>query len=210
MIAFLFKHCQNRKSTPSCLLWSVLQANDGIAMTKEALWRYFVTKCRRNLHIVFAMSPVGETLRTRCRNFPGMVNNCVIDWFDAWPSRCDVSHHLSALCSMKPTETHISHVMHSERSALRSVAENFLNKKDVELPESSKQPVVQHMVSVHLSVRSYSERFLEQLHRHNHVTPKSYLDFIGLYKKLLRSQRQYIGEQSNRLSGTLSYLQLIW
>uniref|UniRef100_A0A061RTL5 Dynein heavy chain 1, cytosolic n=1 Tax=Tetraselmis sp. GSL018 TaxID=582737 RepID=A0A061RTL5_9CHLO len=31
------------------------------------------------------MSPVGETLRTRCRNFPGMVNNTVIDWFEPWP-----------------------------------------------------------------------------------------------------------------------------
>ena len=33
----------------------------------EGLWSYFVAKCRRNLHVVLAMSPVGETLRTRCR-----------------------------------------------------------------------------------------------------------------------------------------------
>ena len=31
------------------------------------------------------MSPVGDTLRTRCRNFPGLVNNTSIDWFTAWP-----------------------------------------------------------------------------------------------------------------------------
>jgi dynein heavy chain len=30
--------------------------------------------------------PVGDTLRTRCRNFPGMVNNTVIDWFTPWPT----------------------------------------------------------------------------------------------------------------------------
>ena len=42
-------------------------------------------KCRDNLHVVLAMSPVGETLRTRCRSFPGMVNNTVIDWFTPWP-----------------------------------------------------------------------------------------------------------------------------
>ena len=31
------------------------------------------------------MSPVGDSLRTRCRNFPGLVNNTVIDWFTPWP-----------------------------------------------------------------------------------------------------------------------------
>jgi len=45
--------------------------------TKEAAWGYYVQKCRNNLHVVLAMSPVGETLRTRCRNFPGMVRHWV-------------------------------------------------------------------------------------------------------------------------------------
>eukprot|EP00798_Chlamydomonas_sp_ICE-L_P031818 gene31818-7022_t len=59
----------------------------GMVSTKEACWGYFVQKCRNNLHVVLAMSPVGETLRTRCRNFPGMVNNTVIDWFEPWPEQ---------------------------------------------------------------------------------------------------------------------------
>lgn len=46
----------------------------GMLTTKEAAWGYYVQKCRNNLHVVLAMSPVGETLRTRCRNFPGMVS----------------------------------------------------------------------------------------------------------------------------------------
>eukprot|EP00983_Pelagomonas_calceolata_P097725 1158274-Pelagomonas_calceolata.AAC.42 len=45
----------------------------GLLATKEAAWAYYIQKCRNNLHVVIAMSPVGETLRTRCRNFPGMV-----------------------------------------------------------------------------------------------------------------------------------------
>ncbi len=53
--------------------------------TKENCWNYFVDRCANNLHIVLSMSPVGDTLRQRCRNFPGLVNNCVIDWFTAWP-----------------------------------------------------------------------------------------------------------------------------
>ena len=57
----------------------------GVPPTRESIWQYFINKCANNLHIVLAMSPVGDTLRTRCRNFPGLVNNCSIDWFMPWP-----------------------------------------------------------------------------------------------------------------------------
>ncbi|TNN52942.1 Dynein heavy chain 10, axonemal [Liparis tanakae] len=43
----------------------------GAGPSKESVWQYFVNKSANNLHIVLAMSPVGDTLRTRCRNFPG-------------------------------------------------------------------------------------------------------------------------------------------
>lgn len=59
----------------------------GLPPTKESVWSYFVRKCANNLHIVLAMSPVGDTLKTRCRNFPGLVNNVSIDWFTAWPKQ---------------------------------------------------------------------------------------------------------------------------
>lgn len=39
------------------------------------MWNYFLEKSRENLHIVLAMSPAGDTLRIRCRNFPGLVSN---------------------------------------------------------------------------------------------------------------------------------------
>lgn len=59
--------------------------NAGIAETPDNLWSYYIKKCRNNLHIVLAMSPSGSKLRIRCRNFPGLVSNAVIDWFFPWP-----------------------------------------------------------------------------------------------------------------------------
>lgn len=59
----------------------------GLPPTRESVWSYFIKKCTNNLHIVLCMSPVGETLKTRCRNFPGLVNNVSIDWFTAWPKQ---------------------------------------------------------------------------------------------------------------------------
>lgn len=52
--------------------------NSGCSPAKDELWQYFVKKCSRGLHIVLCMSPVGDTLRTRCRNFLGLVNNTSI------------------------------------------------------------------------------------------------------------------------------------
>lgn len=43
----------------------------GMGPAKESVWQYFVNKSANNLHVVLGMSPVGDTLRTRCRNFPG-------------------------------------------------------------------------------------------------------------------------------------------
>lgn len=45
----------------------------------------FVNKVRNNLHIVLAMSPVGNSLRVRMRMFPSIVNVTTIDWLKPWP-----------------------------------------------------------------------------------------------------------------------------
>jgi len=31
------------------------------------------------------MSPIGNLVRERIRNFPSLVNCCTIDWFTIWP-----------------------------------------------------------------------------------------------------------------------------
>lgn len=46
---------------------------------------------RNNLHIVLAMSPVGNAFRSRCRMFPSLVNCCTIDWFTVWPEEALLS-----------------------------------------------------------------------------------------------------------------------
>lgn len=57
----------------------------GINESKDELWNYFLEKARDNLHIIMCMSPAGDTLRVRCRNFPGLVSNTGVNWFFSWP-----------------------------------------------------------------------------------------------------------------------------
>ncbi|KAJ3254160.1 Dynein heavy chain 7, axonemal [Boothiomyces macroporosus] len=54
--------------------------------TPTAMFNVFVDRCRENLHLCLAMSPVGEAFRVRLRQFPSLVNCCTIDWFKDWPN----------------------------------------------------------------------------------------------------------------------------
>jgi dynein heavy chain len=53
--------------------------------TPNEKYLYFVQQCKKNLHMVICMSPVGEAFRRRLRTFPALVNCTTIDWFLPWP-----------------------------------------------------------------------------------------------------------------------------
>jgi dynein heavy chain len=44
-----------------------------------------VNRVKKNLHIVFAMSPLSKKFAARLRMFPALVNNCSINWMTEWP-----------------------------------------------------------------------------------------------------------------------------
>ncbi|XP_056232067.1 dynein axonemal heavy chain 10 [Seriola aureovittata] len=148
----------------------------GAGPSKESVWQYFVNKSANNLHIVLGMSPVGDTLRTRCRNFPGLMNNTVIDWFLPWPPQ-----------------------------ALLAVAQSFLGESPM-IPEAHSAEVIAYVCMVHTFVGDYSKLFQQKLRHSNYVTPKNYLDFITTYSNLLEEKDQYILAQCKRLEGGLDKL----
>ena len=55
------------------------------ADSRQAKYLHFVNRCKSNMHMCLAMSPIGAAFRTRLRNFPALVNCCTINWFTAWP-----------------------------------------------------------------------------------------------------------------------------
>lgn len=60
------------------------QANRTLNTPAEQ-YKFFVERCQSLLHIVLAFSPIGDTFRSRLRQFPSLVNCCTIDWFTEWP-----------------------------------------------------------------------------------------------------------------------------
>ncbi|KAL0246333.1 hypothetical protein GEMRC1_007545 [Eukaryota sp. GEM-RC1] len=103
----------------------------GLSVTKDSIYQYFIQRVRDNLHVVLCMSPVGDSFRTRCRQFPSLINCCTIDWFDPWPA-----------------------------TALLSVARHFLHKVEIEpeLCESVAQTCVDIHQSVIENANIYFER----------------------------------------------------
>ncbi|KAL7445854.1 hypothetical protein ACHAXM_010428 [Skeletonema potamos] len=151
--------------------------SNGVPDNPEARINFFVSKVKRNLHVVLAFSPVGDTFRIRARRFPGLVNNTVIDKFHPWP-----------------------------RDALVSVAERFLEDVEMSGPEDVKKSLSLHMAEEHLSVAKMSQHFLESQRRYNYVTPKSFLELISFFKYLLGNKQANLQRLIDRLDVGLSTL----
>ncbi|XP_071332600.1 dynein axonemal heavy chain 12 [Trachinotus anak] len=59
--------------------------NKNLELSPLTLFAFFVARCRENLHIIVAFSPIGDAFRNRLRQFPSLINCCTIDWFQPWP-----------------------------------------------------------------------------------------------------------------------------
>ena len=56
-----------------------------LAISKMNMFQGYLGRVKRNIHMIIAMSPLGEIFRSRIRKFPSLVNCCTIDWFTEWP-----------------------------------------------------------------------------------------------------------------------------
>lgn len=148
----------------------------GMVDSRENCWKFFIDRVRKQLKIVLCFSPVGSTLRVRSRKFPAIINATSINWFHEWP-----------------------------QEALISVAMNFLSLNIV-LPETHRDSVAKFMAYVHTSVNAMSKVYLQTERRYNYTTPKSYLEQISLYLKLLNHKHDDLQGKIVRLENGLEKL----
>lgn len=134
----------------------------GLLETRENCWQFFINKVRSLVKIVLCFSPVGNTLRVRARRFPALVTCTSINWFYEWP-----------------------------KEALESVSYRFLSGL-TELSVKLMKPVSLFMAHAHSSVNNMSLKYFTYDRRYNYTTPKSFLEQITLYVKLLVSKTDEI------------------
>ncbi|KAL4716928.1 hypothetical protein ACJJTC_012739, partial [Scirpophaga incertulas] len=148
----------------------------GLPDTREVCWKFFIDRVRKQLKVVLCFSPVGSTLRVRSRKFPALINCTSINWFHEWP-----------------------------QEALVSVAMSFLEGVRV-LPISLRDSVARFMAYVHTSVNTISKSYLSNERRYNYTTPKSYLEQISLYAKLINNKTEELQAKICRLENGLEKL----
>ncbi|XP_054000578.1 dynein beta chain, ciliary-like [Hylaeus anthracinus] len=149
----------------------------GMIDSNENCWKFFIDRVRNRLKCVLCFSPVGATLRTRARQFPAIVNNTSINWFQSWP-----------------------------QEALKSVSTRFLQELE-DLPQEYKQSASLFMSFVHTSVNNISALYLQNEKRYNYTTPKTFLEQIALYSKLLVERTYDINAMIQRLKNGLEKLE---
>lgn len=137
---------------------------NGVMDTLETLTNYFLDKMKKNLHLILCFSPVGENFRIKSRKFPGLINSTSVDWYHKWP-----------------------------KSALIDVANRFIS--EIELPNKEiLTSIALNMAEVHTSIDEANIRFLKIERRFNYTTPKSFLELISFYKKVLSDKRDNINQ----------------
>ncbi len=144
--------------------------------TSELCNQLFISRIREFFHICLCMSPVGDTLRIRCRKFPSLVNCCTLDWFSRWPEE-----------------------------ALLFVSRAFLKNLELP-SEEVRSNLAEMCMIIHTSVETISEQFFNELRRRVYTTPKSYLDLISLYLNTLDKKRVEVNANRNRLANGLTTL----
>eukprot|EP00929_Paragymnodinium_shiwhaense_P077086 TRINITY_DN3967_c0_g4_i1.p1 TRINITY_DN3967_c0_g4~~TRINITY_DN3967_c0_g4_i1.p1 ORF type:complete len:2593 (+),score=910.05 TRINITY_DN3967_c0_g4_i1:931-7779(+) len=58
----------------------------GIPHNPEALFSFFISRVRENLHVVFCLSYIGENFRDYCRMYPSLISCTTCIWLLPWPA----------------------------------------------------------------------------------------------------------------------------
>jgi dynein heavy chain len=141
----------------------------GISDTRDNCYDFFIQKTRRYLHPILCFSPVGDKFRVRARQFPALINCTAIDWFQKWP-----------------------------QEALVAVGQRFIAEVEG-IDDNDKEQLSHHMAQVHVWVDEASLAFRERDRRYYYTTPKSFLELIAMYTKLLARKRHDVQALKGRL-----------
>lgn len=109
--------------------------------------------------------------------FPALISGCTIDWFQPWP-----------------------------KDALISVAEHFILEFEISCTQEVKNNLVIALGSIQDIVAATSNEYFQRFRRATHVTPKSYLNFIGGYKNIYQNKQKELSDGALRMDTGLEKL----
>ncbi|EGD81605.1 dynein heavy chain 2 [Salpingoeca rosetta] len=188
--------------------------------TPSSLTKFFIERVRNNLHVVLCMSPVGEAFRNRLRMYPGLVNCTTIDYFSAWPqdallavadrfmSDVDLTKGMSAAVlggnagggDGDDAADSVGGGLPGHGSDAGDAKDDDASlKKGSHWAERLRSAVLSTFAVIQQSVLTASQQMLDEVKRHNYVTPTNYLELVTGYRLLLAEKRKELGDAADKL-----------
>jgi dynein heavy chain len=169
--------------------------------SSAALLAFFAARVREHLHVVLALSPVGDAFRRRLRQYPSLVNCCTIDWYTEWPAEALLAVAAKSLEGVQLGGG--SGGGGEEAAAADDSGDGAVAGSGSEalLGACASFSVVMHRDSVRLS-----QRFLAETGRPCYVTSGSHLNLMAAFKGLLHSKRAGVSAALARYNAGLDSL----
>ncbi|KEP63814.1 UNVERIFIED_CONTAM: ATPase family associated with various cellular activities (AAA) domain-containing protein [Hammondia hammondi] len=147
----------------------------------EAAWAprsHFAQLVRERFHVVLALSPVGPSLRSRCRQFPGLRSCTTVDYFDVWP-----------------------------REALLCVAKYFCSAQPDLIPPEDVPTLSAVSADFHACAVATQAAFYRETGRRVYTTGSSFVDFLQCYLHLLDTDTAALQERTRHYRRGISRLE---
>ncbi|KAL9129037.1 MAG: hypothetical protein Q9217_002407 [Psora testacea] len=163
--------------------------------SQEELYKWFTQQIVKNLHIVFTMNPPEDGLSSKAATSPALFNRCVLNWFGDWSDQ--------ALFQVGLELTQSVDLDRPDFMAPDSIPVAY---RDLTLPASHRDAVVNTMVYVHRSLHRFNHRLHKQQGKVAYLTPRHFLDFVAQCVRLFNEKRDDLEEQQRHLNVGLEKL----
>ena len=189
----LFKGDELASLTTACKEGA--QRHGLILDSQEELYKWFTQQIVKNLHVVFTMNPPEDGLSSRAATSPALFNRCVLNWFGDWSNQ-----------ALFQVGSELTQSLDLDRSTFSAPDTVPMAYRDLHLPPTHRDVVVNAMVYFHHSLHYFTHRLQKQQNTTTHITPRHFLDFVAQYSKLFNEKREDLEEQQRHLNVGLDKL----
>jgi dynein heavy chain 1, cytosolic len=163
--------------------------------SQEELYKWFTQQIIKNLHVVFTMNPPEDGLSSKAATSPALFNRCVLNWFGDWSDQ-----------ALFQVGTELTHSVDLDRPNFTAPDTIPVAYRDLNLPASHREAVINSMVYIHYSLQRFNTKLLKQQGKVTYLTPRHFLDFVAQYVKLYNEKREDLEEQQRHLNVGLEKL----
>jgi dynein heavy chain 1 len=163
--------------------------------SQDELYKWFSQQIVKNLHVVFTMNPPEDGLSSKAATSPALFNRCVLNWYGDWSDQ-----------ALFQVGSELTQAVDLDRPNFVAPDSIPVAYRDLSLPASHRDAVVNSMVYVHFSLQRFNQRLMKQQGRTTFLTPRHFLDFVAQCVRLFTEKREDLEEQQRHLNVGLEKL----